>query len=294
MIPSTELILNADGSIYHLALLPEDIAHKIIFVGDPERIPQVTAHFDSILMKKAKREFHATTGIYKGQMLTVMSTGIGTDNIDIVMNELDALVNIDFASRTIKNELISLKIMRLGTCGGMQKELPVGTIVHSAYAVGADGLLTHYPSQNSAEIERMNDYLATAMPDFASASEYYIVKSEGFEALLQHPEIHKGITLTNKGFYGPQGRSLGRVKVAFPTLIDDFTDLRFPTDAGDLPILNLEMETAGILGLGGLLGHQCVSLSVILANRPLGIFAENPAQAVGNLIQTGLDLMLKW
>lgn len=291
MIASTELILNPDGSVYHLCLLPEEVAHKVIFVGDPERIPGVTRHFDSIEMQKSKREFHTATGYFKGQRMTVLSTGIGTDNIDIVLNELDALVNIDLKSRTINENKVKLKIMRLGTCGGLQPENMPGTIVRSRFSVGMDGLLDYYQGGRLEELEmRFRQYLSgIENMDFP----FYAVKdAESVNEIFQkYPEIKQGITFTAKGFYGPQGRSLGRLTVTNPQIIDVFSGFSF---YHIYKALNLEMETAGILGLGGLLGHECVSLSVILANRPKGVFAENPAQCVETLIEKGLEIMEQW
>lgn len=291
MIPSTELILNPDGSVYHLALLPEEVAHTIIFVGDPERIPMITRYFDSVEIRKQKREFHAATGHYKGKRVTIISTGIGTDNIDIVLNELDALVNIDLHTRTVKEEKVRLKIMRLGTCGGIQPENMPGTIVRSRFSIGMDGLLEYYQGGRVEELETsVRNYLI----DYPEMNfSYYGVKDTETlnDVFRDFPDIQQGITLTAKGFYGPQGRSLGRVVPTAPKIIDIFSGLSF---YHIYKALNLEMETAGILGLGALLGHECVSLSTILANRPKKIFAENPAVLVDNLIRVGLSVIEKW
>lgn len=285
---STELILNPDGSVYHLHLLPEDLAEKIIFVGDPERVPSVAKHFDTIEVQKRKREFHTVTGIYKGQRMTVLSTGIGTDNIDIVLNELDALANIDLTSRSIKKELKQLKIMRLGTCGGLQKENLPSTIVHSRYAIGMDRLLDYYDYQQTDLDRAIATYFSHS--DLKNILPYTAKSSDSFYELLQATDVKQGITVTAQGFYGPQGRSLGRIPVTYPTILDTLSAFSF----ADKQVLNLEMETAGILGLGALLGHECASLSVILANRPLGLFSENPARDVEKLIEKGLDWMLRW
>lgn len=293
MISSTDLILNADGSVYHLCLLPSDIGQKIILVGDPERVSEITQYFDSVEVIKQKREFHTQTGYFRGERVSVISTGIGTDNIDIVLNELDALVNIDLAKREIKESLTSLKIMRLGTCGGLQADIPIGAIVHSRFAIGMDGLNDYYwwedeeKSTEALEIA-LEDHLLT-FPE--GGLSMYIAEADAqfSELLAEYPSVHQGITLTTKGFYAPQGRML-RLEPAFPNLLDRFASFHF----GAYKVTNLEMETAGILGLGKALGHQCVSLSVVLANRSAKIFAENPSECVADLIETGLAILTKW
>ncbi len=291
---NTELILNSNGSIYHLGLQPEDIAEKIIFVGDPDRVGEVTQHFDTVEFTCHRREFHTQTGYLQGQRITVLSTGIGTDNIDIVLNELDALVNIDFGTRSLKNAATSLKILRLGTCGGLQAEAPVGTIVHSQWAVGLDGLLQYYVYDKNEAIlsaeKALADFLSTYENTYFGEP-FMAACSPTFSALLAAEKaVLQGITLTAKGFYGPQGRSLGRTTLRNPQLLDILSAFSYE----NVQVTNLEMETSGILGLGEILGHECASLSVILANRPLGLFSADPAKAVGNLIEKGLELMLKW
>jgi uridine phosphorylase len=293
MISSTDLILNADGSVYHLCLLPSDIAQKIILVGDPERVSEITQHFDSVEITKQKREFHTQTGYFQNERITVISTGIGTDNIDIVLNELDALANIDLEKREAKETLTSLKIMRLGTCGGLQTEIEVGAIVYSRFAIGMDGLNDYYWWEDE---EKKTEALEIALEDHllefpeGGLSMYIAEADADFPTLLEnYPQIIQGITLTAKGFYAPQGRML-RLEPAFPNLLDRFASFHF----GDYKVTNLEMETAGILGLGKALGHKCVSLSVVLANRNLKIFAQNPSDSVANLIQTGLALFVSW
>lgn len=293
MISSTDLILNADGSVYHLCLLPSDISHKIILVGDPERVSDITQYFDYVEVVKQKREFHTQTGYFKNERISVISTGIGTDNIDIVLNELDALVNIDLETREVKENLISLKIMRLGTCGGLQTEIEVGSIVYSRFAIGMDGLNDYYWWDDE---EKSTEKLEIALEDHLleypeGGLPMYIAEADAqFSNLLkEYPHIIQGITLTAKGFYAPQGRML-RLEPAFPNLLDRFASFYFE----EYKVTNLEMETAGILGLGRALGHQCVSLSVVLANRNLKIFAQNPQESVANLIQVGLSLFTFW
>ncbi len=282
-IAESELILNNDGSIYHLNILPEDIADTIITVGDPERIKSITKHFDEIQLEKSKREFATTTGIYKGKRLTVISTGIGTDNIDIVFNELDALANIDFKTRTINDNFKQLTFIRIGTTGGLQSDIPVDSFVASAYAVGMDGLMHYYECPESNEIEKEIQSIISKFSDFPS----YVFS--GNQSLLDSlPEnFTKGITVTCTGFYGPQNRSL-RLKPKNAGFIDNLQSTKI---SGDIRFTNFEMETAGIYGMANVLGHKALSLSVILANRSTGHFSNDPSKAVNNLIENVLDWM---
>lgn len=287
-IQASELILTEEGEIYHLRLTPQDIAHNIIFVGDPGRVDRVTAHFDSIRFQRQQREFYTVTGSYQGIPLTVISTGIGTDNIDIVMNELDALVNIDFETRMIKPELTQLRILRLGTSGSLQADVPVGTLVLSTYAVGGDGLLGYYIQKNHQSLQELLDVwhakYARKLPRMvgALASKSFIAYAEQYL-----PEIQLGGTFTAAGFYGPQGRSLGRLKLAFTSLTRYIAEFVFE----DRPVMNMEMETSGILALGNALGHQAGSLSVLLANRSTGEFSADPLGDEEKVIQTGLHMI---
>ncbi|MFN0202221.1 MAG: nucleoside phosphorylase [Bacteroidia bacterium] len=292
-IPATELILNPNGSIYHLNLLPHEIAEKVVFVGDPERVSTVTQHFDKLEFTRQKREFCTSTGWLQGQRITVLSTGIGTDNIDIVFNELDALVNIDFENRTIKEELTSLKVMRLGTCGGLQKEIPVGSIVNSQYALGLEGLMEYYQSASNATETELKENFATYLQTHQLRLSYFYAtecSASGYELLAKQSDIYQGITLTAKGFYAPQGRSLGRVGITHPNIIDICADFQYLNSR----VTNLEMETAGILALGKAFGHECLSLSVILANRASHTFSQNPEKDVEKLVEKGVELLLKW
>ncbi len=290
----TELILNADGSIYHLALKPTEIADKIILVGDPDRVELVTQYFDNVKFTCKKREFHTQIGYLQGQRIMVLSTGIGTDNIDIVINELDALANVDFEKRVIRDKPISLKILRLGTCGGLQANIPVNSIVHSKWTVGLDGLLRYYVYEKEDSLllaeNALNDFLLAWRNEYFG-EHYMAFAADSFSYLVEkEKEIIQGITLTAKGFYGPQGRSLGRTTLQNPQLLDILSTFSYQ----NLAVTNLEMETSGILGLGKILGHECASLSVILANRALGTFSENAEKATLRMIQKGLDLMLRW
>ncbi|MEL6256548.1 MAG: nucleoside phosphorylase [Bacteroidota bacterium] len=290
---ASELILNPDGSIYHLHLKPGQVAEKIFFVGDPMRVEKVSQHFDQIHFEVKNREFYSISGRIGPTELSVISTGIGTDNIDIVWNELDAIFNFDLSNRTIKKELRSIKVLRLGTCGGLQEDIEVGTLVNSRFAIGADSLMHFYDTQEYTNLtfqKALLDFQVDYLP--SSPAFYGSEASKSFSELVRKESypVKEGITLTAAGFYGPQGRSLGRLPLRSENLIDQLKKFHF---AG-LPVLNLEMETSGILGLGKGLGHQAASLSAILANRSTGKFADDPAGVVGKLIETGIELMLKW
>ncbi|WP_055446028.1 nucleoside phosphorylase [Lacinutrix mariniflava] len=287
-IKESELILNPDGSVYHLNIKPEHLANTIITVGDPDRVSNVTKHFDSIEFETRKREFHTQTGTYKGKRITVISTGIGTDNIDIVFNELDALVNIDLETREIKKELTSLTIVRVGTSGSIQKEIPVDTIVISEMAAGFDSLLHFYNSEafqnkdiSKALMEHTNWYKAKSDP--------YIVSCDA--DLLKQLSSNKtvtGFTATNVGFYGPQGRVL-RLALQDNDLNDKLANFNF----NGKTITNLEMETAGIYGISKLLGHKALSMNAIIANRATGKFSENPNKIVEDLIIYTLNKLVE-
>lgn len=290
---STELILNADGSIYHLNLLPEDIGHTIILVGDPARVDRIAATFEHIELTKEKREFRTMTGSLNGNRVSVISTGIGTDNIDIVLNELDALINIDFSSRTVKEQITSLKIIRMGTCGGLREEFEPGTLVLSTAAIGLDGMMPFYVTTQPgiSQIEGAARKVLGDTPMIASL--VYAAKADSVLCSLaaeKFSHIQQGITFTAPGFYGPQGRSLGRVPVRIEGLPDRIATIRSEGKS----VLNMEMETSGILGLGAAMGHQCGSLSVVLANRPTGEFHNDPHGAVDHLIEVGIELVKSW
>ncbi|WP_299228109.1 nucleoside phosphorylase [uncultured Psychroserpens sp.] len=286
-IKASELILNPDGSVYHLNLRPEHISNTIITVGDPDRVEHVTKHFDSIEVKIRKREFHTQTGRYKGKRISVISTGIGTDNIDIVFNELDALVNIDLDKRVLKKELTSLDIIRIGTSGSIQKEIPIDSFLASKYAVGFDSLLHFYKSSH-VQHEAISKAISEHTNWFKSKSEPYVVKSS--DALFNKMNssiVYSGFTATNVGFYGPQGRVL-RLPVQDAALNDKLASFNY----NGLTITNLEMETAGIYGLAALLNHNAISMNAIIANRATGEFSENPKKSVNNLIIYTLDKLV--
>ena len=284
MIQSSELILNPDGSVYHLNLKPENLAHDIIFVGDQNRVEKITQFFDSIEFKTQKREFKTHTGIYKGKRLSVISTRIGPDNIDIVMNELDALVNINFETRQPKEKLISLNIIRVGTSGSLQADIPVDSMVMSKFGLGLDNMLRSYLIDDITHTEIENAFINQTNWDMKKGKPYVISCSEKLEKLIESEEIFKGFTATAGGFYGPQGRVL-RLAIQDPELNHKMDNFKFQEHR----ITNFEMETAAIYGLSALLGHQALSLNAIIANRANGTFSEDPYKAVDALIAYTLD-----
>jgi len=284
MIQSSELILNPDGSVYHLNLKPEHIAHDIIFVGDQNRVEKITQFFDSIEFSTQKREFKTQTGTYKGKRITVMSTGIGPDNIDIVINELDALVNIDLETRKPKTELTSLNIIRIGTSGSLQKDIPVDSFVMSKFGLGLDNMLRSYVIDKITSYAIEEAFLNHTNWDIRKGKPYVVKCSEKLEKLIESDKIFKGITATAGGFYGPQGRVL-RLEIQDPELNGKMDNFNFD----DNRITNLEMETAAIYGLSALLGHNALSLNAIIANRASGTFSEDPYKAVDELIAYALD-----
>lgn len=288
MIQSSELILNPDGSVYHLNLKPEHIAHDIIFVGDQNRVEKITQFFDSIEFSTQKREFKTQTGIYKGKRLTVMSTGIGPDNIDIVINELDALVNINLKTRQPKEELTSLNIIRIGTSGSLQKDIPVDSFVMAKYGLGLDNMLRSYLIDEISSYAIEEAFINHTKWDIRKGKPYVIKCSEKLEQLIESDKIFKGITATAGGFYGPQGRVL-RLEIQDPELNGKMDNFNFDGTR----ITNLEMETAAIYGLSALLGHNALSLNAIIANRASGTFSEDPYKAVDELIAYTLNKLVE-
>jgi uridine phosphorylase len=285
-IAESELIINKRGAIYHLDCRSEEIATTIITVGDPERVKEVSKHFDKIEYKNHHREFVTHTGYLNKKRITCVSTGIGTDNIDIVLNELDALVNIDLETRTIKNKLSSLNIIRVGTSGSLQKNIPVDSFVASTHGLGIDNLLNFYLQNNNEEEKQLVQSFITQTQLHNKFSYPYISSASG--ALLKHfvKDFHQGITVTCPGFYGPQGRVL-RLGLASPHLIDNLTKFSF----GQHRITNFEMETSGIYGMGKILGHQCLSLNAIVANRISKEFNKDGNAAVEKLIKITLQII---
>jgi uridine phosphorylase len=285
-IAESELILNNRKAVYHLNLLPEELASTIITVGDPERVQQVSKHFDSIETKQQHREFISHTGMIGKKRITVLSTGIGTDNIDIVLNELDALINIDFNSRTIKPQLQSLNIIRIGTCGSLQQDIPVDSFIASTHALGIDNLLNYYVHDNNEEEKNILQHFINHTQVTGKLSQPYIAAASA--SLLKNfvDGFYHGISVTCPGFYGPQGRVL-RLGLTFPNLIDTFTGFRY----GNYRIINFEMETSAIYGLGNLLGHRCVSINTVVANRVSKQFSKNAVQSIEKLIKKTLELI---
>jgi uridine phosphorylase len=282
-ISESELILNKDGSIYHLNLRPEQLAFTIITVGDPERVAEVSKYFDTIEFKVGKREFHTHTGTYKGKRISVVSTGIGTDNIDIVFNELDALVNIDFITRKIKEQLISLDIVRIGTTGAVQPNIPIDSFLLSQRGIGFDSLLHWY--DNDLNEDGFSQALIRELKLSDNMATPYIVQcNKDLAKHFQTIEMLNGTTITNVGFYGPQSRRL-RLEPSNKELKQLISSFNYEGHQ----ITNLEMETSGMYAMSNLLGHRAVSLNAVLANRATGQFSQNPEETIDNLIQFTLD-----
>jgi len=284
-IAESELILNVRGAIYHINLTPDELADTVITVGDPDRVAVVSKEFDSIEVKRQHREFIAHTGYVGKKRITVISTGIGPDTIDIVVNELDALKNIDLNTRTIKPELSSLTIIRLGTSGSLQEDIPVDSLVAGTHGLGLDNLLNFYRLQSNDEEKQMLQHFITHTQLTGNIQPYLVSSSA---SILKHfvTGFHRGITVTCPGFYGPQGRIL-RLGISNPSLVDNLSSFQF----GNHRISNFEMETSAIYGLGKLLGHHCLSVNVIVANRVRKEFSKDGGKAVENLIQQSLEII---
>ena len=283
-IKQSELILNPDGSIYHLHLRPKDLATTIITVGDPDRVDQVSKYFDHIELKQQKREFKTHTGLYKNQRITVISTGIGSDNIDIVLNELDALVNIDFETRTLKNKLTALDIVRIGTSGALQADIPVDSILISTHGLDINGMLPSYKIETIRNKAFEKAFCVHTDWNNDRAQPVLVENSKALEHQLYENHILTGITATCGGFYGPQGRML-RLEPKDSIFRNKLQSFRYE----DLKITNFEMETSAIYGLSKLLGHQACSMNAILANRANGSFSKKPDETINNLIQYTLN-----
>lgn len=285
-IAESELFINKRGAIYHLNVRPEEIAGTIVTVGDPTRVREVSKYFDTIEYECQHREFITHTGIIGNKRISVVSTGIGPDNIDIVLNELDALVNIDFGTRTVKKNLTHLTVIRLGTSGALHADIPVDSIVVSTHGIGIDNLLNYYRHDNNEEEMQIIQHFVAHTQITSQFSHPYISTAAG--GILKHfvNGFYHGITITCPGFYGPQGRVL-RLGLTNPDLIERLSQFTF----GPHRITNFEMETSAIYGLGRLLGHQCLSLSTIVANRINKEFSKDGNAAVENMIKKSLEII---
>lgn len=293
----SELIINADGSIFHLHLKPEQLADKVILVGDPERVNTVASYFDTVEYELQSREFHTITGLYRGKRITVLSTGIGCDNIDIVMTELDALANIDFSTRMEKEQHRQLTIVRIGTCGGMQPDTPIGTFVASVKSIGFDGLLNYYAGRNNvcdltleeAFTKHMKwspikgaPYVATASPDLIEQ--------------IAADDMVRGITIACGGFYGPQGRQI-RISIQDPDQNAKVETFRYTVPSStpatpqgtELKVCNFEMESSALAGLSALLGHRAMTCCMVIANRYAQEMDTEYKNKIEDLIQLVLD-----
>ena len=288
MIQGSELILSPQGKIYHLDLAPNQLAPTIITVGDIGRVEMVSKYFDSVEFTSQHREFKTTTGAYKGKRISVISTGIGPDNIDIVFNELDALVNIDFQTRTIKPKLTSLEIIRVGTSGGLTPDIELDSFLISELAIGLDNVMHYYEETDRIFRREFAQAFIDHMEWNPDNSVPYAVKADkSLLDKLSSSKTIRGCTLTNVGFYAPQGRVL-RASLRDPQLNEKLTSFKY----GKYSITNLEMETATMYGLSQLLGHRAVSLNAIVANRATGHFSKNSKEIIDTLIKYTLDKII--
>lgn len=285
-IKSSELITNEDGSVFHLHLHPEDLAERVILVGDPSRVSMIASYFERIEVEKSDREFHTVTGRYKGHRISVISTGIGTDNIDIVMNELDALVNIDLHTKEVRAEKKRLDIVRIGTSGSVQADVPVDSFVISEISVGIDGVLRFYKDHEQVCIAGLEEAFVRDCHWTPLAARPYAVKAspELVDRLHAEGTTVKGITLTANGFYGPQGRVL-RLPIAMPTVNDEIACFEYEGHK----IVNYEMESAAIAGLGAMLGHRAATICLIIANRANGDASADYKSRMKKLVEYTLN-----
>ena len=280
----SELIFNEDGSVYHLKLKPNNISDSIILVGDPQRVELISKYFHSIEFSVSNREFKTVTGVYKNKRISVISTGIGSGNIDIVLNELDSLVNIDFETRNLKPKLTKLNLIRIGTSGAIQKDIPVDSLLISSKAIDIDGFLNNYKINNDHTYNNADNYLN----DYKFNNQKLLpLCFNCSESLFEHFEIisdFSGVTVTCNGFYGSQGRSI-RIETSNQNFISEIKKISFSNDN----VTNLEMETAIIYGMSKILGHNAISLNAILANRENGTYSLDPNKTINKLILLTLD-----
>jgi len=286
---SSELIINEDGSIFHLHIKPEQLADRIILVGDPGRVDTVASHFETKECDIQSREFHTITGTYKGKRITCLSHGIGCDNLDIVMNELDALANIDFKEREDKPEHRTLTLVRIGTCGGLQPEAPLGTFIASVKSIGFDGLLNYYAGRNEVcdlELEKAFTRHMNWCPQ--KGAPYVAVADPSLIDQVAGKEMLRGITIACGGFYGPQGRQI-RLKIQDPNQNEKVESFRYQAPEGELKICNFEMESSALAGLASLLGHRAMTCCMVIANRYAKEMNTEYKNSIDNLIQLVLD-----
>lgn len=283
----SELIINKDGSVFHLHVRPEQLADKVILVGDPGRVALVASHFEEKEMEVESREFRTVTGTYKGKRITVISTGIGCDNIDIVMNEVDALANIDFQTRTEKQQLRSLEIVRIGTCGGLQINTPEGTFICSEYSVGFDGLLNFYEGRNAVCDLKMERALISHLGwtgNMCQPYPYVIKADENLVERIAQNDMVRGITVACGGFFGPQGRQL-RVPLVDPHQNEKIESFEYE----GMHITNFEMESSALAGLAKLMGHRATTACMVIANRRAGKANTGYKNIIDDLITLVLD-----
>lgn len=288
MIESSELIVNPDGSIYHLKLRPEQLADTVILVGDLGRVSTVSAHFDSVEFRIQNREFITHTGLYRGKRISVISTGIGTDNIDIVLNELDALVNIDLEKREVRAQKKSLRLVRIGTSGSLQEDIPVDSFVLSTHAVGFDGVLPFYQFTNTNDENALTEAFCRHTDWPAELNPPYVFASPGqvFHSLKEN--MITGITATANGFYGPQGRVL-----RLPVRVNNMNEKLHLFSHNELRICNYEMETSALYGLASLLGHEAATVCAIIANRYRKEYSRDYHTTIEKLTGTVLDRLTR-
>ncbi|MDR2121822.1 MAG: nucleoside phosphorylase [Flavobacteriaceae bacterium] len=285
-LANSELVLNPNGSIYHCNIRPEELADTVILVGDPDRVAKVSKYFDTIEVKSQKREIVVNTGTFNGKRITVISTGMGTDNIDIVLNELDALANIDLQKKEIKSSPTRLTFVRLGTSGALQADIPVDSLVASSKGLGFDGLMSFYANTDSFYTNELAEAFISQTGWNTRRAVPYVVdgSDELIELLTKDSEVITGITATAIGFYGPQGRIL-RLNLNDETMNDKLTQFKYKNNR----ITNFEMETSAIYGLSKLMGHRALSLNTIIANRYAGTFSKDPYSSVDKMIQYALE-----
>ena len=286
-IPESDLIINSDGSAFHIHLKPEELADNVILVGDPGRVDMVAAHLDEVEFRHASREFVSVTGSYNGKRVTVLSTGIGTDNIDIVMTELDALANVDFTTREVKPEHRALNILRIGTTGAIHADIPLGSFILSHISVGCDGLLNWYADRDEiSELDMEKAFVEHVHWDDRLPAPYFVKASDKIIKKFEDCSV-KGVTVSASGFYGPQGRVV-RLGLAMPSMLEDFESFRY----GDYRITNFEMESSALAGLSKKLGHNAGTICCAIANRYLKSSNADYKPQVEKLVVLALERLL--